>query len=387
MPLEVAVVGGGIGGLATALSLQRIGCSVRLFEKVGVLADVGAAISLWPNALAALGHLGLEDRIRSLGYFEETGSIRSVDGSILASIDNTNVMVLRAHVQRTLAEALDEGTVTLGTRCTGVRSSPSQATVQLANGVSVEADLVVGADGIASTVRRGLLPAEGAARYSGLTSCRGVLHAPGRVDGASLTVGEGRQFLLAPLPDGHVYWSPLIWLPEGALAAMRRPKDFLLQAFGDWCDPIPYVIEATPEPAYLRTDVHHRPPPKWLHRDRVVLVGDAAHPMTPDLGQGACQAIEDAVVLAACFDAAGDDVGAALALFAARRLTRVRRVVSEARRVGRLLAARGRLMDGVRALSLRSVPRAYIDRRLSVINSRQALEDQVLPTPSRRRRV
>ena len=292
--------------------------------------------------MAALSHLGLEQIICSLGRFEEIGAIRSPAGATLRSIDNTNVMILRSHLQRALIEAVKEVPVSLGANCIGVESLHSQPVARFDDGSTYQADLVVGADGIRSSVRGSLAPGEDLPRYSGLAACRGVVHAPELVDSAWLSVGRGKQFLATPLPDGCVYWSSLIRYPEGEFAGIEEPRRVLLDLFGQWHEPIPTLLQLPPESAYIPTDVYHRPPPTWLYRGRVALIGDAAHPMTPDLGQGACQAIEDAVVLGACLKDGGDDIDAALADFESRRLSRVRRVVKDARQIGLVQAARSR---------------------------------------------
>jgi 2-polyprenyl-6-methoxyphenol hydroxylase-like FAD-dependent oxidoreductase len=175
-----------------------------------------------------------------------------------------------------------------------------------------------------------------------------------------------------------VFWSPLVKLPEGQQDGITDHRQFLSDLFSRWHEPIPTLLRLTPEEDYIPTEIYFRPPPKWLHKGRVVLVGDAAHPMTPDLGQGACQAIEDAVVLGECLARSDSDVDAALAEFKSRRLSRVRRVVKEARLFGTLNAARNLPVTLLRTGALRFTPVSFAEHRLSAINSRKAFESQLL---------
>jgi 2-polyprenyl-6-methoxyphenol hydroxylase-like FAD-dependent oxidoreductase len=376
--LQIAVVGAGVGGLTSALSLSRQGHSVRVFEKGTELREIGAAVSLWPNALAALDRVGIEGDVLSQGHWEEDGAIRSPSGSEFTSFNNSNVLILRTLLQHILLKSVEDVPIVLGARCIGVRSRAGCPIVHFNDGGSFECDLVVGADGIRSAVRRAIAPDDQPLRYSGVAAWRGIVRAPGLVTKAWLSVGGGLQFLGAPLSNDSVFWSPLVKLPEGQQADIADHRQFLSDLFSRWHEPIPTLLRLTPEVDYIPTEVYFRPPPKWLHKGRVVLVGDAAHPMTPDLGQGACQAIEDAVVLGECFTGSDSNVDAALAEFKSRRLSRVRRVVREARQFGVLNAAKNLPVALLRTGALRFTPTSFTEHRLSAINSRKAFEAQLL---------
>ncbi len=351
-----------------------------LFEKATSFTEIGAGLSLWPNALAALASIDLENRVMACGYWENEGVIRAADGAVLRQVENTNLMILRSDLQKVLLEAMKDIPVVLGARCTGVAANGKTPVLQLEDGSSIEADLVVGADGIRSAVRQSIAPDDDAPRYSGLSAWRGVVGAPGLVDSAWLSVGGGLQFLAAPLPDGRVYWSPLVRLEEGRWEGIMDHRRFLLDRFATWHEPIPSLLDRTPEEALLPTPVYFRPPPKWMTRGRVALIGDAAHPMTPDLGQGGCQAIEDAVVLAHCVAVGSDDIDRALSRFEERRLGRVRRVVREARQLGVIMAENHQPLMPLRTAALRLIPARFTERRLSAINAREAFEAQLAAT-------
>ena len=347
-----------------------------LYEKATSFSEVGAGLSLWPNALAALSCLGLENPVMACGRWEDQGAIRSSRGEVLREVDNANLMIRRSDLQKVLLGAMEDIPIVLGARCTGITGNAQAPGLRFEDGSSSEADLVIGADGIRSAVRQSIAPHEAAPRYSGLCAWRGIVSAPGLVDNAWLSVGEGLQFMAAPLPEGHVYWSPLVRLEEGRWEYIEDHRRYLLDRFRGWHEPIPTLLDRTAADALIPTPVYFRPPPKWMTSGRVALIGDAAHPMTPDLGQGGCQAIEDAVVLADCLSRSSD-IAFALSEYQDRRLGRIRRVVREARQLGVVMAEPRHVLARLRTTALRSIPAGLTEHRLSAITAREAFEAQL----------
>jgi 2-polyprenyl-6-methoxyphenol hydroxylase-like FAD-dependent oxidoreductase len=168
----------------------------------------------------------------------------------------------------------------------------------------------------------------------------------------------------------------LVKLPLSEVETIDDQLGFMHRRFEAWHDPIPELLDRTDAKACFATPVHFRPPPSWLYRGRVVLIGDAAHPMTPDLGQGACQAIEDAVVLADCL-IPSRPLEESLSDFGARRLPRVRRIVREARFLGRLNSSTSRFSELVRLSMFKLTPSGYSERHLQDISGRAAFEAQM----------
>ncbi|MGW8776454.1 FAD-dependent monooxygenase [Streptomyces sp. NPDC055796] len=339
----VTVVGGGIGGLAAAVALHRRGWRVEVLERAGDFTELGAGISLWPNALRALEVLGLAGAVRALGAVEATGGVRDRRGRWLSRTDNAElarrfghplVVLHRADLLRALREALPADSLRSGSEVSTIRDEGNRSVVVHRGGES-RPDLVVGADGLHSAVRRALWPAAAGPRYAGYTAWRMVtepLPEPPR-EGAA-TWGRGARFGYTALPGGRMYCFATATLPAGAASGSSESEYAeLLGRFGAWPDPIPALLAAVPAGAVLRHDLHDLPPLPSFVRGRVALMGDAAHAMTPNLGQGACQALEDAVTLAHCLDTT-PDVAAALRSYDLLRRPRTQAITRRSARLG-----------------------------------------------------
>ncbi|ADJ43094.1 FAD-dependent oxidoreductase [Amycolatopsis mediterranei S699] len=325
------MVGGGIGGLAAAAGLHRVGWTVTVLEKAPEFGDVGAGISLWPNALRSLDELGV-DLGRRLAPQQE-GRFRDRRGRRISHFDATEFArwhgrPLGAIHRRDLIAALRDA-VPAESLCTGqeVTEVREDGLVRVGS-KELRADLVVAADGIHSRVRHTLFPDHPEPVYTGSTAFRGVAHRPGT--GLSTSFDRGTEVGVLPLTGGDVYW----WISTLAAPGTRRAD--LEQTFGNWHDPIPALLAATPPEAVLHHDLYYlgTPLPAYT-RGQIALLGDAAHAMSPFLGQGGCQAIEDAVVLAHAVSTQ-DTVDAALVRYDRQRRPRSQHVVRESVRMGKL---------------------------------------------------
>ncbi|KDN23405.1 FAD-dependent monooxygenase [Amycolatopsis rifamycinica] len=329
--MPAVVVGGGIGGLAAAVGLHRVGWTVTVLEKAPEFGDVGAGISLWPNALRCLDELGVDlgERLapqREGGFRDRRGRrIARYDGAEFARRHGRPLGAIhRRDLIAALRDAIPAESLKTGAEVTEVRED---GLVRYNRG-ELRADLIVAADGIHSRVRHALFPDHPEPVYSGSTAFRGIAHLPGTP--LSTSFDRGTEVGVLPLTGGDVYW----WI--SALAAPGTPAADLEPAREGWHEPIPALLAATPPEAVLHHDLYHLGTPlKTYTRGRIALLGDAAHAMPPFLGQGGCQAIEDAVVLAHAVSTE-DTVGAALASYDRTRRPRSQRVVRESVRMGKL---------------------------------------------------
>jgi len=356
------VIGGGIGGVTAALALQQAGLDVTVFEQAEELGEVGSGLPLWTNALRALARLGLIDILETIGASVNAGSITTWQGDVLADLrteellkqlGTINTVVHRAELLAMLLKALGEDKVQLGARCMGFSQDATRVCARFADGREAQGDLLIGADGLRSVVRTQLFgPSK--PHYAGYTCWRGVAHIT-RSGLETWAWGKGYQLGITPMNHGRAYWFAQKYAAEGAKDKPMGRKRELLELFHDWHDPIPAVIEATNETDILRNDIYESELlPHWS-RGRVTLLGDAAHTMTPNLGMGACQAIEDGVVLGACLKAEAD-IAAALKLYERRRVRRANSIARMARLVGQAVQLENPLVSNMRDAIMKRLP-------------------------------
>ncbi|MFB7618044.1 FAD-dependent monooxygenase [Kitasatospora sp. NPDC056181] len=357
---SAVVVGGGIGGLAAAIGLRLAGWEVTVVERAPVLDDAGAGISLAANGLRALAALGVGEAVEMASRRQYTGGTRTPDGRRLARMDGRAlerelgapiIGIPRADLHRILREALPPESLVIGAEVTAVETEPdttagpadarrpSRVRVRYGD-TAVDADLVVAADGIGSRLRRHLFPGHPGPAYSGSTVLRAITAQP--VEGPAgepiadfeLTWGHGAEFGHIAFPDGRAEWHAVLNAPAGV--RYPNPLAELRRRFADWHEPIPALLAATRPEAVLHHDINElsTPLPSYT-AGRVALLGDAAHAMTPHLGQGACQALEDAVTLASALGSE-PTVEAALTRYDTERRPRSQTVARDARRAGRM---------------------------------------------------
>jgi 2-polyprenyl-6-methoxyphenol hydroxylase-like FAD-dependent oxidoreductase len=368
--MKVVVVGGGIGGLCAATALRKVGIEATVIEQAPVLREVGAGLTLWPNAHTALARLDIADAVWAAGATADTLDLRTAQGRLLARYQARDIPFLaihRADLQDVLARAAGEDALRLGATCTGFVDDGSAVAARLADGSEERGDILVGADGVNSRICAQLLP-RARPRYAGYVTWRGVADDAEPVAGGAITEawGRGSVFGFGRVAGGRAYWYATQNAPPGQPDAPEGRKQEILERFREFDDPAEALIAATDDTTIVRNDIFDRRPLRRWSAGRATLLGDAAHPMTPNLGQGAGQAMEDAVVLADCLRS-GREVPSALRVYELRRIARTRMVVRESRRTARFVQLDGRLARAGRDLVFRAVPARLQRRRLDAI--------------------
>ncbi len=374
---QFLVIGAGIAGLATAVALQRRGHDVTVLESRSDT-TIGAGISIWPNALAALDQIGLGDAIREAGGRVTAGAMRWRTGAwlrhpsrarMVKALGEPLVVIRRSALNDVLAGALSPGTVHYGVTVTDIELTPGGVRVTLSDSTTRLAAAVVGADGTHSVVAR-RLNGPLANRYAGYTAWRGVAEFALDPDLAGETMGAGIECGHLPLGVDHTYWFATERAPEGRVAP-EGELEYLRKRLVSWAEPLPALLAATKPDVVLRNDLYDRDEARQWSKGPIVLVGDAAHPMRPHLGQGGCQGLEDAAILADFVDQT-DDVATAFARFAKFRGPRVRSLVRESARIGQIVNLRPAFLSALASRATVLVPEAVLTRHLATVASRSA---------------
>jgi 2-polyprenyl-6-methoxyphenol hydroxylase-like FAD-dependent oxidoreductase len=352
MGRHAEVIGGGIGGLAIAAALGRDGWQVTVRERDAAPPDTGTALGIWPSALRALDTLDVGDEVRQTGQRQLAGAFQRPDGSRIAVID-----VARLHRRAgdhtyllsrpALLAILYRAAATTGAKL--LFGEPVN------DWESLDADLLVVADGVFSRTREQLFGPAYRARYSGSTAWRGVIDAMS-TDTFIEVWGRGIKFGVTPQENGGTNWYAAAAAPEGRF----RPGEevtTLREMFGTWASPVRTVLDAIEESTVLRHDVYVTPPLPSYVRGTAVLIGDAAHAMPPDLGRGGCEAITDAVTLASCLRDAQTPAAGLQGFDQQRRpvMQRMARIAAMASRMSRIRHALP-VRDALLRASLRAAP-------------------------------
>ena len=350
--LKIGIIGAGIGGLASARALQQRGHEVQVFERAGVLGELGAGLQLGPSAVKVIHALGLADALSRIAcepesfitYDWQSGALLHRE-PLQEKIRRHGAPYLTAHrgdLHRLLLESVAAGTIQTERACTGVETNERGAVAHFTDGSSIEADAIIGADGVRSAVRTSLW-GESVARYTHYVGWRGVVPMEQALEVFGAEAANHRNnVVLWRSPRGTLLYYPLragelmnvfagnytdTWEEESWTTPSSREE--LRTAFAGWPDERLRVVGLVP--ALYKWAIFLREPlPHWSE-GRATLLGDAAHPMMPTLAQGAAIAIEDSYVLARCLGAGADDVTRALLVYEAERIGRASRVQIMAR--------------------------------------------------------
>ncbi|MEM6159372.1 FAD-dependent urate hydroxylase HpxO [Erwinia sp. P6884] len=343
--MKAIVIGAGIGGMCTAIALKRIGINTTVFEAVKRIRPAGAAISIWPNGVKCLNLLGLKAPLRALGgdmrtiayKTHQTGATLtefSLD-PLVADVGERPYPVARAELQAMLLDHYGREQVQFGKRVVRVEQDAQGVTAWFDDGSSDQGDMLIACDGAHSVVRPYVLGKRTERRYAGYVNWNGLVEMDASL--APLTqwttfVGEGKRVSLMPVAGNRFYFFFDVPLPAGLAEDRQTLRADLKRYFSGWAPPVQKLIDQINPETTNRIEIHDIDPFSQLVKGRVALLGDAAHSTTPDIGQGGCAAMEDAVVLAEVLQANASGIGQALLHYQEKRADRVKDLVLKARK-------------------------------------------------------
>lgn len=367
---SIGVVGGGIGGIAAAVALHRIGADVSVYERATQLREVGAGMMLWPNATRILRELGLLEEVVARSGRNTHFLVRKSNGKILMSIalgkfEVPAVCMRRADLLSILLAALPRECLRLGYEFEHLRQHTRKVRLYFKDGRVQEHDAIVGADGIRSRVRSELFGLSEPI-YRGYTVWRGLAQYNG--DAVALgfnseSWGNGKRFGILNTGHRRFTWYATANVPPDHLDATCGRKREVQQLFAGWHEPIADFIEATDENEILKNGARDCAPLQRWGNGMVTLLGDAAHPCTPNLGQGGCMALEDALVLAKCIEREPSLI-LALRRYETLRLHRTRHIQKRSLLIGQIGQWQSSVFVTGREIVTRMLPSALIERNL-----------------------
>lgn len=369
------IIGGGIGGLATAIAIEKLGHEVEVYESAPEFKPLGAGLVLAANAVKAFGHLGIRDEVLKAGQLIPTVKLLDHRGSVISQLDSikisskygtNNFAVHRADLHRALLGQLRSARLHTNKKATGCTQRAGLVEVNFSDGTSAAGDFLIAADGIHSAIRKQFLP-ESAPRYAGYTCWRAVVPQPVKpIGGPSETWGKGSRFGIVPITENRVYWFATFNAPQNDPAARAAGKHELLEIYGRYHEPVPELIESTPDGGLIWGDIIDLPPQEQFAFGRVVLIGDAAHATTPNMGQGACQAIEDAAFLYSLMQS-GKGIEEVFRDFETIRKPRTRKVVEGSWRAGKVAQWQHPIAVGLRNRLMKLVPQSVQEKQMQFL--------------------
>lgn len=373
-----AVVGGGIGGLSVAIAMQRKGFHVAVYENAPIIKPLGAGLALGVNAVKAFMEIGTHEDILKAGSVLKKLRIKDTHGKILAETDSeqisrkynlvNNFTIHRADLHEVLLNHLQPGTLHLDKNCIDFIQTSSGVRIFFKDGSSSDVDYVIAADGVHSVFRKKLIP-NSKPRYAGYTCWRAVIEtSPPLVDvtETSETWGPGHRFGIAPLTHDRLYWFACINASENDVIKRSYGIAELMKHFEKFHSPIPDILRATRNDQLIWNDIIDIPPLKRFAFGNIVLLGDAAHATTPNLGQGACMAIEDAAILANTIGPS-DSIEQAFKSFEKKRIKRTTTIVNNSWQLGKLAQLENWLLIGVRNTLLRLTPPSVAEKQIKFL--------------------
>lgn len=374
---NIAIIGGGIGGLCLAIALQKQNIEVDIYENAPEIKPLGAGLVLAANAMKALEEIGIADEVIKAGKILEKINVLDDKGNTITETDSRkisakfgthNLAIHRVDLHHILVKHLKPNTFHLNKKYADLEQDGDAFIVKFADGSSIKADAMIAADGIHSLVRQKLVPTS-KKRYAGYTCWRAVIKVEDSVYNqlvATETWGQKGRIGIVPLSNHQIYWFACVNAPANDPKMKNMTKDDLFTHFKDFHAPIPQILERTKNEDLIWNDIIDLEPINKFAFGKIALMGDAAHATTPNMGQGACQAIEDAVVLANCMKKEAD-IAKAFQLFERKRIARVTKIVNTSWSLGKIAQLENSLLIKLRNFFFRLIPSSMNRKQLDFL--------------------
>lgn len=377
--MKFIISGGGICGLTMAIVLEQHGHQVEVFEAAPEIKAIGAGLVLSTNAIKALKYIGIDEAVLAKANLLDNFDITLAKGEKLLKTDAVklrskygaigNATIHRAELHAVLLGLLkDKVGFNTGKRGQEILQDKEGITLTFKDGTNAKGDFLIACDGINSPIRQQLLP-KSVARYAGYTCWRSVIKHDGQFDtkNATETWGKNGRFGVVPLTDNRIYWFACLNTPIARDPKMKAFQVADLKAcFKDYHHPIPQLLDLTANNDLLWNDIEDIKPIKKFAFDRILLAGDAAHATTPNMGQGACQAIEDAAVLASCLKQ-NESIKAAFQSFEQRRIPRTTKIVNTSWTFGKLAQTTNPILTTLRNFMLKLTPQSVNEKQMDFL--------------------
>ncbi|MCC7158979.1 MAG: FAD-dependent monooxygenase [Ignavibacteria bacterium] len=375
MNSEISISGAGIAGLVTAIALNKIGVPCTVYEAASEIKPLGAGLVLAANAIKAFEKIGIDKEIISKGRLLESFAILDKNGKTISRTDSKaigkkfgtdNFTIHRARLHEALLSLIDSSRIKTGKKIISADQSDSGVTLHFADGTTAQTGYLVAADGIHSHIRKLLIP-NTKERYAGYTCWRGIVEDAGLILTESTeTWGPKGRFGIVPLAEGKIYWFASVNAKQNDPVLKNFEVNDLLKHFAEYHSSVKAVLQNTSESVLLLNDIIDLEPINNYAFGKIVLIGDAAHATTPNMGQGACQAIEDAVILAVELSKAGS-IEDAFERFSVRRIKRTHFIVNNSWKLGKMAQSSNPLFSMLRNFTLRLIPSKMKEAQLKKI--------------------
>jgi 2-polyprenyl-6-methoxyphenol hydroxylase-like FAD-dependent oxidoreductase len=372
MKKEITIIGGGIAGLTTAIALNKIGIKTLIFEAAPNIEAIGAGLGLGANALIAFDKLAMKEEVIQLGNILSSFSIYDEDGKIITKTQSKKISdkygagifaIHRAELHKQLLSKIDPGSIYKNRRAVDIEQNRDLVIVKFQDGSSHETEFLIAGDGINSAIRKKLIPGS-EPRFAGYTCWRAVIdNTELNLTESSETWGTNGRFGIVPLAKSKIYWFASINSKQINIEFKNFQVKDLFNKFKTYHAPIPAILEETKDENLLWNDIIDLKPISRYAFNNILLIGDAAHATTPNLGQGACQAIEDAVVISGELSR-NNDIKQAFKNFEAKRLERTHYVINTSYSIGKIAQIENKFLASARNFIFRRTPSSVNEKQL-----------------------